>query len=210
MGAGATFMIQLYGHPVSTCTRKVLTVLAETNTPYAMNVIDFGKGEHKQEPHLSRQPFGQVPAIDDAGFALFESRAICRYLNDKAGSPLAPPDAQPRALMEQWMSVEQSNYSGAAMKYVYHHVFNRPQEPDVLEKAAAMIEKTLSALGKPLERRPYLTGESFSLADICYMPYFEYTVNTSARPIYERFPSVLAWWERVSARPSWKKVAGRG
>jgi glutathione S-transferase len=203
-------MIQLYGHPFSTCTRKVLTVLAETNTPYAMNVIDFGTNEHKQEAHLRRQPFGQVPTIDDAGFTLFESRAICRYLDDKAGSPLSPREPKERAIMEQWISVEQSNYSAAAMKFVYHHVFRRTQEPEVLEKAGVMIEKTLAVLSEPLERGPYLTGARFTLADVCYMPYFEYTVGFSARPIYEKFPTVLAWWERVRARASWQKAAGTG
>ena len=76
-------MIKVYGHPMSTCSRKVLATLVETNTPYELEVVDFAKGEHKREPHLSRQPFGQVPAIDDAGVELYESRAIARYINDK-------------------------------------------------------------------------------------------------------------------------------
>ena len=61
-------MIKLYGNPASTCTRKVLTALAETDTPYELHIVDLGKGEHKKEPNLVRQPFGQIPAIDDDGF----------------------------------------------------------------------------------------------------------------------------------------------
>jgi hypothetical protein len=53
-------MIKVFGHPASTCTRKVLMTLAETNTPFELTTIDFAKGEHKQQPHLSRQPFGQI------------------------------------------------------------------------------------------------------------------------------------------------------
>ena len=71
--------------------------LAETNTPYELVVVDFAKGEHKQEPHLSRQPFGQVPALKDGDFELYESRAMCRYINDKVNGPLVPRDlARPR------------------------------------------------------------------------------------------------------------------
>ena len=74
-------MLKIFGSPMSTCTRKVLMTLAETNTPYELTTIDFAKGEHKAQPHLGRQPFGQIPAIDDEGFAMFESRAICRYVD---------------------------------------------------------------------------------------------------------------------------------
>src|ERR1044071_8922798 len=103
--------MKIFGHPMSTCTRKVLMTLLETGTPYELVVIDFGKGEHKQEPHLSRQPFGQVPALEDAGLELYESRAMCRYINDKVQGPLVPRDVADRARMEQWISIETSNFS---------------------------------------------------------------------------------------------------
>jgi len=112
-------MIKLYGNPMSTCTRKVLATLHETQTPFEMNVIDLGKGEHKQPAHMARQPFGQVPAIDDDGFSMYESRAIARYLDGKAGGKLTPTDPKHRAKMEQWISVEVENFTPHAMKFVY-------------------------------------------------------------------------------------------
>src|SRR4051812_38916353 len=127
--------MKIFGHPMSTCTRKVLMTLAENNTPYELVVVDFAKGEHKQEPHLSRQPFGQVPALEDDGFELYESRAMSRYLNDKAGGPLAPRDARDRARMEQWISVETSDFSGWVMKFVFHHIFHREQTAETLATA---------------------------------------------------------------------------
>lgn len=199
-------MIQLFGHPSSTCTRKVLTTLVETATPYHLNRIDLGKGEHKQQPHLGRQPFGQIPTIDDEGFALFESRAICRYLSAKAGDPLTPRELQRRALMDQWLSVEQSNFSPSAMKFIYHHVFRRPQEAAVLDAAGGMVEKTLAALSRPLAEGAFLVGDQFTLADIGYMPYLGYLMTTPARALIEKYPHVLSWWSRVSARPSWLEV----
>src|SRR4029077_3283014 len=110
-------MIKLFGNPLSTCTRKVLMTLHELGTPFEMNVIDFTKGEHKQPAHLKRQPFGRIPAIDDDGFAMFESRAICRYLNEKANGKLEPGDLQGRARMEQWISIETSELTPNAMKF---------------------------------------------------------------------------------------------
>src|SRR6185295_13510330 len=90
-------VMKIYGHPMSTCTRKVLMTLAETNTPYELQVVEFATGEHKKPPHLARQPFGQVPALQDGDFELYESRAMCRYINDKASGSLVPRDLRDRA-----------------------------------------------------------------------------------------------------------------
>lgn len=202
-------MIRLFGSPLSTCTRKVLTALLETDTAYELNVIDFAKREHKQEPHLSRQPFGQIPAIDDDGFNLFESRAICRYISAKAGGQLTPATLPARATMEQWISVEQSNFSPHAMKFVYHYVFKRPQEPAVLENAEAALEMAFSALSKPLAAQPFLVGDQFTIADIGYMPYLEHFASTPVQQKLERFPHLVAWWGRLRERESWRKITGR-
>jgi glutathione S-transferase len=202
-------MLKVFGHPGSTCTRKVLTVLAETNTPYEMTFVDLAKGEHKQEPHLGRQPFGQIPTIDDDGFKLYESRAICRYLSAKNGDPLVPRDPKQRALMDQWQSIEQSNFSSSAMKFVFHHVFKRTQDPAALEAADQMLHTVYATLSRPLASSTFLTGDTFSLADISYMPYIEYMLGTPAKATLEAYPHVTAWWQRVSERPSWHKATGR-
>lgn len=201
-------MIQLFGHPVSTCTRKVLITLAELGLPYQLQVIDFATGEHKQPGHLKRQPFGQVPTIDDDGFALFESRAICRYLNNKAKGHLAPTDIRELAWMDQWLSVDQANFAPAAMKFIFHYVFHRPQDEATLNSAKTTLETCFTAMTQPLKNQEYLAGNQFSLADIGFMPYMGYLSNTPVAEVIKAYPVIAAWWERVSARPSWKKVAG--
>ncbi len=202
-------MIKVYGHPMSTCTRKVLMTLAETETPFEMIVVDFAKGEHKGEAHLRRQPFGRVPALEDGGFELFESRAMCRYLNEKAGGKLAPSDIQGRARIEQSISVETSELSSHAMKFVYEHVFKRPQEASVLEAAGKALDATCGVLDRQLGTSAFLAGDGFTLADVCFMPYLEYTMMTPAKDIYAKHPRVVAWWSKISERPTWRKVAGR-
>lgn len=200
-------MIQLFGHPVSTCTRKVLITLAELGLPYELRVVDFATGEHKQSTNLKRQPFGQVPAIDDDGFKLFESRAICRYLNNKAKGALAPTDLQELARMDQWLSVDQANFAPAAMKFIFHYVFKRPQDQAALESAKAMLDTCFTAMTEQLKDQEYLAGKQFSLADIGFMPYVGYLLNTPAADVIRTYPVVTAWWDRVSARPSWQKTA---
>jgi glutathione S-transferase len=194
---------------MSTCTRKVLTTLAETNTPYEMTVVDFAKGEHKQQPHLSRQPFGQVPTIQDEGFELYESRAISRYINEKVNGNLVPKDAAGRARMEQWISIETSNFSGAAMKFVYEHVFKRPQTQETLQAAEKQVDLALDVMERQLASQQFVAGSQLSIADICFMPYFEYLQASPIKENIAKRGKVADWWNRVSGRPSWKKVTGR-
>ena len=200
-------MIKIFGHPASTCTRKVLMTLAETKTPYELTTVDFAKGEHKQQLHLSRQPFGQIPAIDDDGFSFYESRAICRYIAEKVGGSLLPGDLKGRALMEQWISVETSNFTPHVMKFIYHHVFQRAQEPAVLEAAGKSLDVVLGVMDG-LAKTPMLVGTEFTLADVVFMPYVEYAMGTPPRR-FAKHSHVSAWWNRVSERPTWHKTVGR-
>jgi glutathione S-transferase len=201
--------VKLYGNPMSTCTRKVLMTLAETNTPFEFESVDLGTGAHKKEPHLSRQPFGQIPAIDDDGFAFFESRAICRYINEKVGGKLIPKDIKARALMEEWISIETSNFTPHAMKFIYHHAFHRAQEPAVLEAATKSLDTAFGVMEKQLTKNTFLAGDEFTIADICFMPYLEYAMGTPVKDQMSKFPHVTAWWNRISERPTWHKAVGR-
>jgi glutathione S-transferase len=203
-------MIKLYGHPMSTCTRKVLTTLHETDTAFEMNVVDFATGEHKKEPHTTRQPFGQLPALDDDGFGMFESRAMARYVDGKAGNKLTPTEPHHRAKMEQWISVETEDFTPNAMKFVYHSVFKREQTPEVLKTAGEKLETAVRVMDANLKDKQYLTGDQFTIADICFAPYIDYAMNdATAKAIFSKYPHFTAWWNRVSERPSWRKAAGR-
>ena len=201
--------MKIFGHPASTCTRKVLMTLNETKTPYELVLVDFAKGEHKQPPHLARQPFGQVPALADDGFEMYESRAMARYIDGKAGGPLTPKDAHARAVMEQWISIETSNFAGHAMKFIYQYVFKREQTPEVLKTAGAGLDLAYATMNQKLATQPYLAGDTFSLADVCFMPYLEYLSSSPAAAKLTEFPHVAAWWARISAREAWGKTAGR-
>jgi glutathione S-transferase len=202
-------MLKIFGHPMSTCTRKVLMTLAETNTPYELSLVDFAKGEHKAPAHLARQPFGRIPAMEDDGFELFESRAICRYINQKAKGSLVPGDLEVAAKVEQWISVETSEFSGNAMKFVADEMFKRPQEPAVLEAAAKGLETACAAMDTQLAKTPFIAGTSFTLADLCFMPYLEYAMMTKAKDIVGKHAHVTTWWNKIAERPTWRKATAK-
>lgn len=204
--------MKIYGHPMSTCVRKVLTTLVEKGHEPDLVMVDLMKGEHKQPAYLARHPFGVVPAIDDNGFSLYESRAIIRYIDQTmAGPSLTPTDAKDRARMEQWIAVEQSYFTPAAMKIIMQRMFASfaGKQPDEAIVAQGMAEtgKVLDVAAETL-KQGYFAPSGFSLADICWMPYVEYLFKAGAGTLITERPAVAGWWERVSSRPSWKKVVG--
>lgn len=205
--------MKIYGHPMSTCTRKVLATLAEKGHEAEFVLVDLMKGEQKQPAHLARHPFGVIPMLDDDGFTIYESRAIIRYLDEKLpGISLQPSDLQERARMNQVMSIEQSYLATPAVKLVYQLVIGKMQgkEPDmaVVQSAKAEVAKVLDVADKAMASREYLAGSSFSLADICWLPYIQYLFVAGEGSLVTDRPNVAAWWKRVSTRPTWQKIAG--
>ena len=122
-------VLKLYGYAAITCTKTVRCVLEELDVPYELINVDIRKDEHKTPQFMVKQPFGQVPYIDDDGFILYESRAICNYIALKYGGIGKlipdPTDLQRAALYEQAASVEVTNFERGASGVVHETFFKR-------------------------------------------------------------------------------------
>lgn len=207
--------MKVYGHPMSTCARKVLMTLAEKGHKAEFVLVDIMKGEGHSPEHLARQPWGQVPVFeDDDGFQLYESRAICRYLDAKlAGPSLMPSDLRLRAVAEQWISIEASNFSPAAMKVIWNLYFCKflGKEPDMaaVEEGRKGVRKAAAVMERQLEGRNFLIGDGLTLADITFMPYIEYLEAAGELGLLDGNERVGAWWRRISDRATWQHVVGK-
>lgn len=207
--------VKIYGMKFSTCTRRVIATLEEKNVPYEVETVDLTKGVHKQPEHLARQPFGQIPTIEDGDVKAFESRAIARYVADKwasQGTDLLGKTPAEKALTDTWIEVEAQNYNPPISKIVAQKFFapmfgNRTDEKVVAEETAK-FEKVLAVYDAHLADKEYLNGSSFSAADLSHLPYTEYYVKKSdGEAVLKKYPNVWAWWQRISSRPVWQKVA---
>src|ERR1043166_5147876 len=80
---GFRHMIKLYHSPASTNSRKVRIALIEKGLEFERVPIDLAKKEQKSPEYLKIHPFGQVPALDDEGFIVYDSTVINEYLEDE-------------------------------------------------------------------------------------------------------------------------------
>eukprot|EP01121_Diplochlamys_sp_Union-15-3_P012116 TRINITY_DN3590_c1_g1_i1.p1 TRINITY_DN3590_c1_g1~~TRINITY_DN3590_c1_g1_i1.p1 ORF type:complete len:238 (-),score=50.51 TRINITY_DN3590_c1_g1_i1:6-653(-) len=208
--------ITVVGLYMSTCTRRVLTVLEETGTPYTLKPVDFAKGEHKSPEYVAKeQPFGQIPVLHDGSFKLYESRAIIRYLASKYDKTktLLPQDPESLGLVEQFISIESSNYK--ADEIVFEKVFKKMRGAEanqaVVDAAFEKVKRVFEVLEEHLKHKSgnkgFLVGDHLTLADIVYLPYTGYLLNIDEyKHALDKYPHLNAWWKNVTGRPSWQKV----
>jgi len=199
-------VLKLYG-----ANQRVGFVLHEKGVPFEIYSVDLSKGEHKTPEHIANHPFGQIPYIDDDGFILYESRAICRYIATKwadQGTQLIPTDLKEYAIFEQGASIETANFDPSAMK-VASEVFTSRRnkvEPDQakINEAVEQLKAKLDAYEVILSKQDYIGGNQFTLADIFHFPYGALLQTVAANILtHEDRPNVKRWWERVSSRPAW-------
>jgi glutathione S-transferase len=203
--------MKVYGHPLSSCTRKVLVVLAEKNTEPELFTVNLFEGAHKSREHLERHPFGVIPALDDDGFVLFESRAIIRYLDARLpGLSLTPTSLRDRARMEQWLSVDQSYVAPHTSALAVQRILRKHQglEPDraLVEAAENGLARAFGIIDDALAESPYLAGECFSLADASLMPYVASLPMIGCAGLVAGLGHLAAWWEKTRARSSWART----
>src|SRR4029450_6651988 len=80
-------MIKLYTFPPSTNSRKVRIALLEKGLEFERINVDLTKREQKNPEYLKIHPFGQIPALDDEGFIIYDSTVINEYLEDEYPYP---------------------------------------------------------------------------------------------------------------------------
>lgn len=204
--------------PGSPFGRAVLATLEEKGAAYRLNPV--APGTFRQEPHLSRHPFGKVPVLEHHGFLLYETQAILRYLDRVIPTPaLTPPDPRIAARMDQLMNINDWYlFTGCGAVIAFQRVVGpklmglTPDEA-VIEAAMPRGQAVFAELSRLLGDRPYLAGDSVSLADMIVTPQLDFFRETPEWSLLtaER-GNLVAYLERMAARPSlqattWERVA---
>lgn len=200
---------RVFGASYSVYVRIVRLVLEEKGVAYDLEPVDVFAEDGLPPDYLTRHPFGRIPAFEHDGFALYETGAITRYIDEAfEGPPLQPADLRERARSNQIISM--------ADAYAYPHLVwglfvERVEKParglaaDEAVIAAALLKSRtcLHALSELMGDRPWLTGAALSLADLYLAPMLEYALRTTeGRELIAQHDNLVDWWARLSSRPS--------
>jgi glutathione S-transferase len=202
--------VKLYGIAGSPNVRGVMLALAEKGVDYELITV---LPPFKDPGHMARNPFGRVPVFDHDGFILYETQAILRYLDQVfAGPALQPADAGELARMNQMLGIVDcylfQSWSGdiGFERLVKPNFFKQPSDLQRIEAAIPMARCCAEAL-ESLIAAPYLTGKTYSLADIRLMPHFDMLRPTpEGEAILAGKSKLVQWFQQVSERPSAKAI----
>jgi len=163
--------------------------------------VDLPAQVQKSAAYLKLNPYSKVPTLEEDGFVLYESAAILQYLEATHPTPaLVPADARGRALVDMHLRLCYAHLGRYAGAILFPKRFLPPERWDTATMDAAKLEtgKHFAIVEGELGDRPYLVGDAFTLADIAYLPFLQFLSMLDDSP----GPNVVAWAQRVLARPS--------
>ncbi len=203
-------MRTLYHLWLSPYSRKVRVVLKEKNLDFEMKVE---KVWQRRPEFLALNPAGTVPVlVEENGAAIADSGVICEYLEEiyperRLIGATALERAEVRRLVcwfDQKFGREVSDnlFGEKIMKR-----FLGLGEPNssAIRAGYANIQYHLEYIGWLTERRRYLAGESFSLADIAAASHLSALDYIGDVP-WDGYPQAKDWYARIKSRPSFRPL----
>ncbi|KAL5062311.1 hypothetical protein RYX36_024048 [Vicia faba] len=143
-----------------------------------------------------------------------ESRAIVRYYTEKyadRGPNLLGTTLEEKVIVDQCLEVEAHNFNDLCFNIMFNLVtlprMGKPGDIGLVHKCEYNLEKVFDVYESRLSKSTYLTGDNFSLADLSHLPRTGHLIEAAkmGHLVSER-KNVKAWWEKVSSRPTWKKL----
>ncbi|MBS1213485.1 MAG: glutathione S-transferase [Proteobacteria bacterium] len=199
--------MKLYYHPASPFARKPRLAAALLGIELETEKVDLFAGAGQTPEYLKLNPQGKVPTLVDGDFSLWESNAIVQYLGSKAPvSPLWPDDAQSRADILRWQFWESTSWAPACVVYVYENVLKPilgrgDPDPEELQKGEEKFHRCAKVLNDHLASRPWLVGDSMTLADVSVAPALMYA--ESGKYPLEGYDHIGVWFDKIQQLPAW-------
>ncbi|MDE2028711.1 MAG: glutathione S-transferase family protein, partial [Candidatus Omnitrophica bacterium] len=196
-------MLTIYGSDLSGPAIKTRLTASYLGIDYKWQLVNLREKEQKQEWFLKINPAGKVPALDDDGFHLFESNAICKYLCDKYDSALYPKDIRKRAVIDQWIDFVSFHILAYYVPVMVNRLFAPLRGLPVDEKAMLDGENGLKQyfplIEAQLTKNAFLTGTAVCLADIILFAVLEPT--EMAKIDLSPYPKLTAWRSGLKKQP---------
>jgi glutathione S-transferase len=190
--------IVLYRFPVSGHAHRVQLFCSLLKLPVKLVDVNLLAGEQKKAEFLSKNPFGQVPVIEDGGVTIADSNAILVYLAsryDKTGT-WYPRDPAAAAQVQQWLSVAAGQLAAGPSTARAIKLFGFPLDH---ARAVTVATQLFGVLDKELAKRTFLTGATPTIADVAM---YSYTAHAPEGGVsLEPYANIRAWLARIEALP---------
>ncbi len=187
--------LELVSHHLCPYVQRAAITLSEKQAAFRRTYVDLAA---KPDWFRAISPLGKVPLLRVGGRTLFESAAICEYLDETIAPTMHPPDAVTRAEHRAWIAFASATLD--TIGGLYSARTDEAFDARLLE-LAERFERLEDALGDG----PYFGGDRFTLVDAAFAPvfrYFDVFERFVTLGVFARTPRVLRWRAALARRPS--------
>src|SRR5260370_2655512 len=188
--------------------RRTRIFLAEKGITLPTEQVDLGAMAQMSPAYAAINPIMRVPALVlDDGTVITESIAICRYFEALYPDPsLFGRGALEIARVEMWNRRMELHFL-----FPVSHVFRNshpamkemevPQVPAWAEANKPRIQELLALLDRELADRPFVTGDTFTVADITGLISVDF-MKPAKLAVPDELKHIKRWHATMAARPS--------
>jgi len=199
--------MRLFYSPFSPFVRKVMVVLHETGLDDQVDLVTVvGNAIDPGNQPLAQNPLGKIPTLErESGPALYDSRVICRYLDDQTGAGLYPVGARQWEVLTLEATAE--GIMDSAVLMTYEHKLRPPELvfQDYIDAQWAKVARALDAI----EARwlSHLAGplDIGQIGVACALGYID--LRHDSRQWRKGRDGLAAWYAGFSERPSMRATA---
>ncbi len=195
--------------------RKVRIVLTEKKLPFELEIEKIWE---RRDEFLALNPAGEVPVLVEANaedgrpLVLSDSTVICEYVEEICPEPGLlgrEPEARAEARrLAAWF--DQKFQREVTVNLVDEKINKRflglgAPSSAAIRAGHVNIATHLSYVEYLIERRDWLAGPDFSLADIAAAAQISCVDYVGDVP-WEEYPEAKGWYARVKSRPSMRPI----
>ena len=165
----------------------------EAGLAHEIRTVPF---EGREANHLDRQPFGQVPYLEDGDIRLFESGACLLHLAGKS-ERLMPREPSAAAETLQWFFAALNSIEMVSVPWWFLKLSGHEDNP-----LGGWMDKRLVQLESVLAGRDWLAADRFTVADLIMAD----VLRTPKLRAHGDRPATEAYVTRITGRPAFLKA----
>jgi glutathione S-transferase len=194
--------LKLVSHHLCPYVQRAVIALTEKGVPFTRETIDL---TNPPAGFKVISPTGKVPLlIIDDQYVLFESAAICDYLDETLTPRLHPEDPIARAQHRAWIEFASGTLNDIWLLYT-------ARDEKTFDDRLLALATRFRRIEEVLSDGPFFAGQHFSLVDAAFAAvfrYFDVFETFLETGVFTGTPKVRAWRNTLSNRPSVRNAVG--
>lgn len=188
----------LFSDPLSQYSHRVRIVLAEKGVTVDIEDID---SDAVTAEILEANPYGTLPTLVDRDLALYESKVVMEYLDERfPHPPLLPVYPVARAESRLWVYRIERDWC-----VLIDQILSDPAS-EKSDHARKEFQESLITIASIFEEMPYFMNEEFTIVDCCLAPMLWRLPQLGiVLPTNRQVKPLLDYMDRLFARPSFQE-----